>query len=220
MIEAAILKCNLDPRIDEYKSRNIIVGNETNRLLRDEIYSIFFKYTQFGLVFIPRSEQKTLFINGLMLIEKIIKKNGLAKDIHKVYFDDGIFDSNCKREILGLEINIKQNSKIIMGIQIADFIAHTCSIMLKEQLDLLDKYVKAGKNSGYDPDMMMSIGFDLWAGIRHNFFQCQNGIDGERAMYGYTNVSDYGLLISKSFDKETYNAIEARFSAGFLGCIH
>jgi hypothetical protein len=220
IIESALLKLNLIPGIDEYKSRNIIAGNETNRLLRGEIYKIFCKYTQFGLVFIPRSEQKYLYINGLMLIEKIINNNNLEKEKHNVYFDDGILEFGNKKQVEGLTVYTKQNSKIIMGIQIADFVAHTCSIMLKEQLGLLDKYVKVGENSGYDPDMMMSIGFDLWTGIRHHFFQSQQGVDDERAFYGYTNISDYGLLISKSFDKKTYEAIEARFSTGYLGCIH
>jgi hypothetical protein len=56
----------------------------------------------------------------------------------------------------------------VKGIQLADLVAHTFATMLLEQLGLVDKKVKAGENSGYDPDLEIELGFELWASIRYN----------------------------------------------------
>lgn len=93
-------------------------------------------------------------------------------------------------------------------------------MMLKEALGLIKKSIKAGNNSGYDPETMIEIGFLMWASIRYLFFQSQDGVDPEHAFVGYTNVEDYGLLISDSFNKELEEVIRCRFSTNYLGCIH
>jgi len=93
-------------------------------------------------------------------------------------------------------------------------------MMLKESLGLLKKSLKAGENSGYPPDTMIDIGFSMWASIRYLFFQSQDGIDEEKAMYGYTNVGEYGLVISDSFNSDLRERINDIFSSNYLGCIH
>jgi hypothetical protein len=115
---------------------------------------------------------------------------------------------------------LKQDSKKIKGIQLADLFAHTVSMMLKDQMGLLRKTIKAGEHSGYDPEMQIELGFAMWASIRYLFFQSQKGIEKERALSGYTNVADYGLLVSSEFSDEMKKHIYGRFSSNYLGCIH
>jgi hypothetical protein len=39
-------------------------------------------------------------------------------------------------------------------------------VMLLERLGHLKKMVKGGANSGYDPDLDIGLGFELWASLR------------------------------------------------------
>jgi hypothetical protein len=222
-ITEAISESGLNPNIDEHKSGIRIAGNQKRIDLRDRLFCIA-STTRIGLTFVPRNERNSLFIHGIRLINKIIDANQLTDLEYNVYFDEGItnqsdFDNN-QELIAKLNLNLNQDSKKVKGIQLADLLAHTSSMMLKEALGLIKKSIKAGNNSGYDPETMIEIGFLMWASIRYLFFQSQDGVDPEHAFVGYTNVEDYGLLISDSFNKELEEVIRCRFSTNYLGCIH
>lgn len=218
----AIKLSGLDPNKDEHKSGIRIFGNEKRILLRDSLYEIFRANTRFGLVFISIKERRELLKYGICLIEKIIEKNNLLEDKYSIFFDEGIKNNTKLNDIKNkkLELNLNQDSKIIRGIQIADLISHTCSIMIKEELGLINKSLKAGENSGYEAETLIEIGFFMWSKIRYNFFQSQDGIDDDKAFDGYTNVKDYGLILSDKISEKIMYAIENRFSSNYLGCIH
>ena len=116
----------------------------------------------------------------------------------------------------------EQNSKIIRGIQVADLVASKCSTMLKETLGLIDKTVKAGPKSGYDPDMEINIGFELWADIRYNFFSDPpiNPDEWDSMLDCKAIVGKKGLFISENCTDEVKAAAEGRFGEMYLGCIH
>jgi hypothetical protein len=220
----AIEQSGLNRIIDEHKSGIKIAGDENRLTLRDKLFSIFQDKTKFGLTFVSTEEREILFNYGLKLIEKIIKKNKLSSQFHEVFFDEGISNQKAfkvNHELLAkINIHVGQDSKIIRGIQIADLISHTCSMMLKESLGLLNKGIKAGENSGYPPESLIEIGFTMWATIRYNFFQGEAGVDPTKALHGFTNVADYGLLISESFNPVLREAIQKKFASNYLGCIH
>ena len=99
----------------------------------------------------------------------------------KVHFDENLFDAVDRgldaANALDLpercNINLEQDSRQVAGIQLADLAAHTCAIMLAESLGFVRKTVKAGDNSGYDPDLDINIGFELWSSVRYNFLSEQ-----------------------------------------------
>jgi len=96
------------------------------------------------------------------------------------------------------------------------------SIMLLGTLGLVTKKVKAGPNSGYDPDLDIELGFELWASVRYWFFCCDlKKSDGDDTMEeAMVDVSSRGLYIASSCSKELRGAAEARFGKMYLGCIH
>jgi len=148
-----------------------------------------------------------------------------------ISLDQGIF-KNLNDEVLILLQNDlnkypvflfeEQDSKIIRGIQVADLVASKCSTMLKEALGLVDKTVKAGPKSGYDPDMEINIGFELWADIRYNFFSDPPPDPDvwDSMLNCKAFVGKKGLYISENCSDKIKIAATERFGEMYLGCIH
>lgn len=218
----ALLKCGLDPEKDEHKSGKRIFGNDKLMQLRSEIFGIS-GLSKIALTFVPRNKRESLFIHGLNLYYKVVENNDLPKSGNKIFFDQGIFEQKEYSKNIPIkygELFCHQDSKLTRGIQVADFLAHICSMMLKEKLGLLKKSIPAGENSGYDPEMMIDIGFTFWASIRYQYFQGLKDVSEESAARGHMNVKDYGLLISDDFEPELKEKIQERFEYNYLGCIH
>ena len=91
-----------------------------------------------------------------------------------------------------------------------------------EHLGYLKKMVKAGKNSGYDSDLDIGLGFELWAALRYSFFKAAQPIPGSEDPLGglMFNVADHGLHIATSCDEALRVAVVERFGECYLGCIH
>src|SRR5207302_7350854 len=108
----------------------------------------------------------------------ICQANSLNQQREPVYFDEGIFSSTRAARQLSeqtsaaryCDVLAEQDSRYIKGLQLADLVAHTCATMLLDALGLLPKLVKAGPNSGYDADLDIELAFELWAGVRYQFF--------------------------------------------------
>ena len=93
-----------------------------------------------------------------------------------------------------------------------------------EHLGLVSKKVRAGENSGYDPDLEIELGFELWASLRYQFFKAPQPNPGpipddpiEDLIF---DVENYGLHISEGCSQTIKDAALGRFGDCYLGCIH
>ena len=119
------------------------------------------------------------------------------------------------------KFHLEQNSLQIKGIQLADLAAHLASIQLKDALGLVTKMVKAGENSGYDPDMDVELGFEMWATLRYTFFNKGSTIYTDDPIVDATvKVEPYGLFISDYCDSNLTKTARTKFGDVYLGCIH
>ena len=129
-----------------------------------------------------------------MGLEKIIRANKLTASGHHVYFDQGIIvgpdlaGKFGRRVGVQCEVLLNQDSRSVGGVQVADLAAHSMGVMLLESLGYLKKTVKAGENSGYDPDLDIELGFELWASLRYAFFKAPQPIPGSRGSAGRPHV--------------------------------
>ncbi len=90
-----------------------------------------------------------------------------------------------------------------------------------EELGHTKKTVKAGPNSGYDPDLYIEIGFEMWATIRYYFFTMDNIDPDADAIEGMTlDISNYALYISEACSETLREAAMNRFGKMYVGCIH
>lgn len=229
LVYSAIEQVGLRPGVDEFKSGARMDRNPKQSELRGRLIEIL-SNTRVGLVVVPATERALLGRHALLGLRKILSANGLAQKPHSVFLDQGITinKGDCK-ELLGetgalCEVYQSQDSKLIGGIQLADLTAHLLGGILLESLGLVSKLVRAGENSGYDPDLEIELGFELWATLRYQFFKAPHpnpgAIPEDPIGDLIFDVENYGLHISDGCPQTLKEAALQRFGTCYLGCIH
>ncbi len=97
--------------------------------------------------------------------------------------------------------------------------------MLLEELGVVRKIVKAGEDSGYDPNQEIELGFELWASLRYALIGNNEHIPGlspdpEDPANLFFRVDGYGMYLPDSCHTQLAAAARARFGVNYLGCIH
>ena len=91
--------------------------------------------------------------------------------------------------------------------------------MLLDALGKINKTVNVAY-SGYDDDVEIDLGFEMWAGIRYAFLSVGNGADIDDEDFAVVLVEPHGLYIDPSASPEVSAAARKRFGSMYLGCIH
>ena len=229
-VSDALRQSGLTPGVDEFKSGAHMDDNPRQVLTRSFLKSVFCKHCRIGIVVAPDSPRLLIGQEALHGLNKILATASFHSSSHEVFFDQGIFASagagQREAEITcnghPCSFHFEQDSRKILGLQVADLVAHTCATMLLAQLGLVKKTVKAGPNSGYDPDADMPLEFELWAGLRYNFFATgPPPYDSWKSQLDFkVDVESKGLHVSSSCDESVKNAALSRFGSMYLGCIH
>lgn len=222
----ALSAVGLEPGTDEFKSSAKMSEDTAQTFLRSRLKRLFWK-AKLGLVVVPFSDRTVLGNAALTGLKKLLTANGLESTRHQVYFDEGVPFLNRNKHMAELSLSgscdffFNQDSRQIGGIQMADLAAHTFSIMLLEELGLLTKTVKAGPNSGYDPDLDIELGFEMWATVRYHFFT-KDQIDPDKdQLDGFSlDTGTYAVSVSPSCPPALASASQRRFGTMYVGCIH
>ena len=226
---SAIEEVGLRPKVDEFKSSARMDRHPKQAELRSRLSTIL-QSTKIGLVVLPAPDRTRLGTEAIHGLQKILTANWRHQSSHEVFFDEGIFvDPKTRKEFLeGLgkrcQLHTSQKSHIVGGIQLADLVAHSLGGMLLEQLGLKSKMVVAGEGAGYEPDLEITLGFELWASLRYQFFmasQPKTGLIPDDPIGNMTfDVENYGLYISEGCSSTLREAVLSRFGENYLGCIH
>ncbi len=227
-VDSALQVSGLTPGQGEFKSSAPMHSSTDRRALRRNLQRILSRQYLYGVVVLPASERRALGKETLRCLAKIIAANGLTETRQSAYFDEGVFASAHDAAVLVKELGVseycdvfaEQDSRTVRGLQLADLIAHTFATMLLDTMGLITKRVKAGPASGYDPDLDVDLGFELWAGVRYQFF-CGNlpaKVESNDDMI--VDVSSYGLHVADTCPLKLRNAAFTRFGTQYLGCIH
>jgi hypothetical protein len=177
-VNAALLSTGSNPDTDEYKSSATMKNHPERQALREELHKVRGLSYDYAIVVLPFSERASLGAETLAALRKIIEANQLTGRRESAFIDEGVF-ANTERGkkaatdsgvLEYADVLVEQDSKVIKGLQLADLVAHTCALMLLDALGMLPKMVKAGPNSGYDPDLDIDLGFELWSRVRYQFF--------------------------------------------------
>lgn len=217
-----------DPETFEYKSSANYYREPEKAKVREGLKKILRNDCKLGLVIIPRENRGQLGFECIKAIKQFIDINKEIKTPTSIYFDQGMFNSMDKANKLINSLNftdcsflLEQDSKEIRGIQLADLAAHISAIQLKYTLGLVSKKVKAGENSGYDPDQEMELGIEMWASIRYVFFtQVSKPFKDDPLDDAMLMVEPYGLYISDSCNETLSDQARQTFGEIYLGCIH
>lgn len=224
-----IIKSNgFEPDSFEYKSSANYSKEPEKAKVREHLKRLLSDSCKLGIVVIPRTSREQLGFECIKAVKQFIDSNEKIKRPVSIYIDQGMFTSKDKAEqfissigFTDCKFYLEQNSINIKGIQLADLAAHISSIQLKDALGLVTKMVKAADNSGYDPDLDIELGFEMWATIRYTFFNEVSKLYTEDPIADATlKVEPYGLYISDLCDKNLTDIARRKFGDIYLGCIH
>lgn len=226
-IEKILRSHGLQPGHDEFKSSKIMKNSPVDTAVRDDLKQLLGP-CKVGIAISPTED--LLHEDSAALLRKMLGHPKVGRGRHKIFIDHEIAsDEKRQNRFLAVEgaemcnFQFEQDSKKVGGIQLADLSAHICAIMMKDSLGLITKMVKAGENSGYDPDSNMELGFEMFATIRYSFLGiCAPYIweEPQLLLQPLLLISDYGLQISEALPESVKIAAEARFGSLYLGCIH
>jgi hypothetical protein len=229
-VSEALRANGLIPRVDEFKSRMRMDHSPQHKAAREALHSLIREYCRIALVVAPDHPRDLLGREALRGLDKIVRTNRFRSSRHNVFFDEGIFtETNVAgeaatrlRSLEGCKFHFEQRSHEILGLQVADLIAHTCATMLMAQIGLVTKKVKIDDNSGDSPDRGVELEFELWSRVRWNFFAAAPPYpDTWKSQLDFqVDVESRGLHISDALDEQMRNAAVDRFGKMYLGCIH
>lgn len=229
-LKKALEAAGLKPGIDEFKSGAHVGRNPEQVKARKYLRRALRNCSRIALVVVPASESDALGREALAGLRTILELNKLDAGHHEVYLDEGLFSSRKEAldtaDRLGLHstctLHPESDSRNVLGLQLADLVAHTASIMLLERQGVITKTVKAGPKSGYNPNLDIELGFELWAGMRYNFFS--GDLPDPETLSSQLDfqveVEPYGLYISPLCNPALAETVRQRFGHMYLGCIH
>jgi len=228
-VSAAIRRVGLQPGVDEFKSCARMSEHRPQVALRAELRQILRDY-RIGVVVVPSSDRTSLCEHAFRGLDQIARANNIVgvPGLEAV-FDRGLFRSTKEGAELaarfGLDryccIRVEQDSRIMKGLQLADLVAHTAAMILLETLGIVTKLVKAGPCSGYDEDLDLNLGFEMWASLRYQFFYAGPVREQDEIYQGaLMEIGENGLYIASSRSDELRSAALGRFRENYLGCIH
>ena len=227
LIFSALSEGGLTPEMDEFKSSINFSENPEYKSIRDKLKDVIHRCVKIGLLIVPVEDRDQLGIEAVRALNKIINANFLNEMSHEVYVDEGISLNGIEKEIKEFPALEKckflfgQDSKKIAGIQLADLAAHILSTMLLETLGHINKRYTVGAESGYVPDIQISLGFELWTVIRRNLFtQHKFDLDSDAPDRFNFETGAYALYIAEKCTPVLRAAAIKRFGTTYYGCLH
>ncbi len=217
----------LNPNSDEYKSSALKINNEVSVEQRIFVRDLLHN-SKLALIVLPNDDRKQLGNYCAELVLQLLDTEILGNEIHELYIDENIFiDKGIRTKLkdYGVNLYLNSDSRKEAGIQLADHASHALGGMLLEEMGIIKKQVKAGENSGYHPEDMLDLGFELWASLRYALIGKNQYIEGfspppDDPANPYFMVHGYGLYIANSCSKYLIAAAKNRFGINYLGCIH
>ncbi|CAN0585876.1 unnamed protein product, partial [Laminaria digitata] len=166
---------------------------------------------------------------GLKLLQCALTHPQLTGVPHEVFFDEGLFPSvraakalaDNDKALESCRFHFEQNSRDILGIQIADIVAHTCGTMLLDSLGHISKMIVFDEPSdSVYHGMEVELGFEMWTGIRYAFLSRNKPNPEDDFELANVDVFPWGLFIDDSVNESIASVAKKRFGEMYLGCIH
>jgi len=220
-------RLGLDPETYEYKSSDLKAGSRLGVSQRSAMSGLLFN-AKLGLVVAPIDDRRNLGVHCTQLMLQLLDTESIPHELHHVYLDEGIIMKPGDTELLaarGVVANPGSDSRRVGGIQVADHAAHSLGGMLLEEMGIIRKKIRAGADSGYDPDEMIELGFELWADTRYSLIGRNEYIEGlsppaDDPANPYFRVDGVGMYVAPTCSPELSAFARKRLGVNYLGCIH
>lgn len=225
---AAIYRtCGFDPATFEFKSSSRMAGNEKLQQLRSDLRQFIQWKCRIAVCVVK--DDKRLGPAALNLLGAALGHPTLNGFEHRVVFDEGLFSSTQAAERLvskdpsleKCDFVFEQDSKHELGIQIADLIAHTCAIMLRESLSTQPKSITWDdpRDQTYN-GLDVPLEFEMWTSIRYAFLRMNKPAQEDELDIAVVDVFPWGLYVDEQVNDRVTTAAFNRFGKNYLGCCH
>ena len=245
-VAKALTKAGLKPRRDEFKSSARMDANPRMRAARDGLLALAGSKTRVAVFFGPY-KRAALGKHSLQALQSVLVRNGIRPSRLDVYFDEDIF-SNTKEAtrlhqvfhfLRSARIHPRENSRLRLGIQVADAVAHSFGQILKEELTGKPKLVEiGGPDTGYAPGTKAPLGWHLLMTLRYALMtrpMVYNGehyvaapdpvvldpVNDDPVIYGQHPIMlGWGVQVAPEANDNLRQGVERALGRIWLGCIH
>lgn len=217
-IKEAISKAGLVPGVDEYKSGARMVNAMARRSLRERIARIVLDRCKLGLYVAPVSERPVLLNSVVQVAEKIILRNGLLQP-QKVFVDEGFHGRGKHGNDVTFSLELRCDSKNVVGIQLADFVAYHCSYLLKCALMGASKKVIVDEAPHPLTNEEVELDWIIRTELRRNFFVEYRDIEAITGDDWFFKLAGYGAFFSPDLSPRVKSAAMETFDSMYFGCV-
>lgn len=230
----------------ELKSSARMDTDPKMRLARDRAREVAVARTKAAIYFGAVNKNR-IGHHCLQALQSVLLRNALPGMGLSVYCDRGLFTSVREAERLRklfraldqITLHAQADSKKVVGIQIADIMAHTLAQIVKQELGMSQKILDiGGPGSGYRRGTKVSLKWDLLNQIRNALFTrpIEDGSetcplesdpvvldpmhDDVATFSQFPSVLGWGVHLAPESSSELRIAVERSLGRIWLGCIH
>ncbi len=242
----SLQKAGLVPPQDEFKSSARMDTNEKMREARENLLELANSKSKIAVFFGPFC-RRHLGRQTFQALQSVLTRNAIEPKSLSVHFDEEIYPSQEEADRLhtlfhslkGCNIFAREDSRICVGIQVADAVAHSFGQIIKEELTDTKKMIDiGGPDTGYSEGTKASLGWSLLVHLRNALFTRPVVSNGEQ----YPLASDpvvidpvnddpvdfginpillgWGVQVAPEAETELRQAVDKELGRLWLGCIH
>lgn len=208
LVADALSQAGLTVGRDEFKSRTLMQNRPELRRLREQLFAAATEHAQLGFLVASMTNRSTLGRQILSALALLIRRNGFDLDELAIYLDQGLVRS--RRDALEhvaegdavarSDMFVEQDSRRVLGLQVADAVAHAAAQLLSEGLKESPKLVKPGEAAGLAETDSVTLSWDLLLTLR-------NGVLTRPLVYQATDGT-LRYATSSKFDRRMPPSVE------------
>jgi hypothetical protein len=245
-VERVLREVGLSPREDELKSSARMDSDPRMRAARDAALNLAGSSTRIAVFFGPY-DRSMIGKHCLQALQSVLLRNGLSGVPLDVHFDEDIFPSAAEADRLqklfrtlgDVNIHPGEDSRLVLGIQVADVVAHSFGQILKAEISGESKEVEiGGPDTGYPDGTTAPLGWSLLMNLRHALFTRPMAYEGDQyppesnpvildpvhddpVDYGqHPTLLGWGVQVAPEASAELRYVVECSLGRIWLGCIH
>lgn len=245
-VTETLKEAGLNPPQEEFKSSARMDSDERMQDARGRLLSLAGTSTKIAVFFGPFSRPR-LGRQSLQAVQSVLLRNGIDPSSLSIYFDQGIFPSKEEATRLqalfhylaSCQIHAAEDSRIRVGIQVADAVAHSFGQIIKASLSGKQKKIDiGGPNTGYLAGTEAPLGWSLLMTLRYALLtrpivyngelysaQCDpvvlDPMNDDPVVFGqHPTLLGWGVQVAPESGTMLRQAVEDELGRIWLGCIH
>ena len=243
--ERVLREAGLSPRKDELKSSARMDLDPRMRSARGAALNLAGSSARVAVFFGP-CNRSTIGKQSLQALQAVLLRNVLATVPLEVHFDEDIFPTveeairlqKLFRILAPVRIHPREDSRLVLGIQIADVVAHSFGQIVKAEISGNSKEVEiGGPATGYPEGTRATLSWSLLMSLRYALFTRPIAYDGDQhptesdpvvldpihddpVEYGpHPTLLGWGVQVAPEASAGLRYAVERSLGRTWLGCI-